>query len=640
MHSCMILSITSSMASEALTNLLAEVDTLPPSKRNEKLVATALSLSKGDLTTLRQELDAKLAASEILPRDYALLLNASSSVPWALNLLKTSLYPVVITTSLGILTKTWRKDPSSMTAAFGNDSQNLVELIDTLPQYATVRLFRSFGTSPHLTESHYSVVDNILKAIFPFLSASSPTPLKRYARSATTVLFQAASPALLTAVIEKCSTWFSEGTWKHLAERRPEIGAEILLRQVDPDEAHPELTAHLVSNKDWNEVMLAAVLTQLKDDVFFKKFLSRYVSWVLKDQSRPDILGASPREREAALVPHMAFILNKRTSKHDLFRTALDLCQKMKELVDGGASDEWTWFTMRPLLDIACHELGNTPEQWTLMSAKDTLDQAGKHTPLGLILAIFAKIEYSRETFASPGRDLIRHLLRLPKPARLPLLNIWYIAKTNESLLDPPIIKANYPAFSAYLLSLLSPEHGRRITEVGGKALVNQFIATEYNYGWSSSSQNNLWSLLDPQAPAAFVSAMWAGSENSPLLGDRATQHGEVNKDAIRDIGEYKKLAARSRDDRYGLVTKVSRSQNILVSRLTAMSHTRHFRYPFYRNRQLCSPRHCLGQSSDLPKTLRQAPYCCLGSPPRTLTYRVFCVAPLVSMLQTALAVV
>lgn len=114
------------MASEALTNLLAEVDTLPPSKRNEKLVATALSLSKGDLTTLRQELDAKLATSEILPRDYALLLNASSSVPWALNLLKTSLYPVVITTSLGILTKTWRKDPSSMTAAFGNDSQNLV----------------------------------------------------------------------------------------------------------------------------------------------------------------------------------------------------------------------------------------------------------------------------------------------------------------------------------------------------------------------------------------------------------------------------------------------------------------------------------------------------------------------------------
>ena len=619
----------------ALTNLLTQVDALPPSKRNEKIVAAALSLSNGDWTGLRLELDSKLAASEILPGDYALFLNTSASIHWAFDLLKTSLYTVIITTSLRILTKAWRKHPSSTITTFGDNSQFLVELINILPQYATLRLFRSLGTTPHLTESHYPVVDNILKAIFPFLSPSSFTPLKRYARLATTVLFQAASPPILTVIIEKCSAWFSEGTWKHLAERRPEIAAEILLRQVDPDEADPDLVAQLVSQKCSNESMLAAIITQMKDDVFFRTFLSRYIAWVLKNQFRPDILGASRTQRENTLVPHMAFILNKRTSKQDLFSTALDFCQKMKVLVDSGASGDWTWVTMSPLLDIACHEFGNVPEQWTLMSRKETLDHAGSHTAVGFLLAIFAKMVYSRGMFATPEKDLTKHLFQLPKPARLPFLNIWYITKTNESLLDPPIVRANYPAFSAHLLSLLSPDHGRRVMEIGVKALENRFIFMKYDYSWLP--QNNLVSLLDDQAPVAFMSAMFTGSGNSPF-GDRATQHGEANKDAIRDVGEYKKLASRSRDDRLGLVTKVSRTQNVVISRLNDMS--RRFRYPSYHNHHFCLPRRCLGQWSDLPKTHRQVPSCCLGSRLIILTCWVFCAVPLVSMPQTALVVI
>ena len=407
------------------------------------------------------------------------------------------------------------------------------------------------------------------------------------------MLFQAASPPILTVIIEKCSAWFSQGTWQHLAERRPEIAAEILLRQVDPNQADPGLAAQLVSNKVWNKDMLAAIIPQMKDVVFFRTFLSRYITWVLKDHSRPDILGASRSQRENILVPYMAFILNKRTPKQDLFSTALDFCQKMKQLVDSGASGGWAWVTMSPLLDIACHEFGNAPEQWTLMSREETLDHAAKHTAIGFLLAIFEKMVYSREMFATPRQDLNKHLFQLPKPARLPFLNIWYIAKTNESLLDPPIDRTNYPAFSAYLLSLLSPEHGRRIMEIGVKVLENRFIVTEYNH--ICSPQNNLAGLLDGQAPVAFMSAMFAGSENSPL-GDRATHHGEANKDAIRGIGEYKKLAAHSRDGRYGLVIKVSKTQNVDICHLTDMSHTRRFRYPSYHNHHLCLPRRCLGQ--------------------------------------------
>src|ERR1700691_436495 len=326
-----------------LTQLLIDVDQLPPSERKSKLVVSSLSHFRGkqmrghenvSLMALRRELDEKLDVFQIVPRDYALLLHTSESLEWALDALKTSPHPAIVTTAVDIVGKAWRKDPLGMKDIFGGEgSKTLVEVIDTtFPRYATTRLFRSFGTVPRVSPAHSSSVDDILQAIFPFLSKDQPTPLTRFARSAVVVLFIAASPPVVTAIVQRCAAWLDEGTWKRLAESRPELVQEILLRQTDPmSHASPN---DLVAEEEWNIVILWALLRNQKDGAFFTQFLDRYVSRTLQDKEARDIFGAPRSCRSTALFEFMAFILRKRTDPGEMFPTAITFCETLTKLVN------------------------------------------------------------------------------------------------------------------------------------------------------------------------------------------------------------------------------------------------------------------------------------------------------------------
>lgn len=538
-----------------LTQLLTEVDTLPPSKRNGKLVAAALTHFRGDHQGLRRELDASFADLGIVPRDYALLLHATGSISWALDVLKTTApSSVVITTAVDILGKAWRKDPSALKDIFGGDDFGvLINLIDkSLPRYATIRLFRSFGTVPIASHAHHHLVDVILIAMFPFLSANSPTPLKRYARSAVVVLFQAASPAVLMAIIERCGTWLHEGTWSHLAERRPEIVADVLICQVDSSHPKYNMSLEIVQRKEWNQSTLTVLIRRQKNNgAFFKRFLDLYISRVVREKITEDILGASRATRAAVLIPFISFVLRKRTDPKDVFQVALLFCKTLTKLVDSDLCELWTWESASPLLEVARQEFEKSPDQWELKSVTATLERTDEPTATGLLLSIFNKQAYPKDTFTSPPEALIHHLRRLPLPARLPFLNLFYISKTSESLLETPTNPAHFPSYSPYLLSLLYPAHGRHLLKIGLKSREEHFINS--SSGWYIG--NKLRGLLDPNSAPTFLSAIWAGAERSPF-GARAAELGQADEECTRDVAEYKKQASRSRDDRYGLTTK------------------------------------------------------------------------------------
>jgi hypothetical protein len=557
---------------------LVEVNHLSPGERKSKLVASALSHFRGEQTALHKELDAKLNAFQIVPRDYALLLRASNSLPWAVDALKTSPHPAIVTSAVDIVGKAWRKDPLGVKGVFGGEgSKNLVQLIDTaLPRYATTRLFKLFGTLPRASSDHSATVDDILRAIFPFLSKNGfPTPLTRYARSSVTVLVTAASPSVARIVVQRCAAWFNEGTWKRLTKSHPELVEEILLRQVDTSQAIPHTSDDdLVVEKEWNSVILRTLLRKQKDSTFFTRFLGHYVSRTLLDKDAPDVFGALRPTRATKLFELMGFILRKRTDPGQMMQTAIVFCETMTKLVDAGACDEWTWEDARPLLDIACHEFGKSPDEWSLTKIEVPTMRVYPPTATGLLLAIFKNQTYPAWTFSSPSLTLIRLLQRLPLPARLPFLNLLYMTKTSESLIETPSNRNTYPSFSAFLLSLLYPPNGRALLDIGKKARQELFFGSPTYYSQSQSKLYDFRNLFDADATSSALFANWEGKEQS-ILGDRTVQLGRAGDATLRDVEAYKKRAMRSRDDRPNLVTTalvlsvLSRSPSLFINTLS-----------------------------------------------------------------------
>jgi hypothetical protein len=553
-----------------LTQLLIAADQLPPSERKKKIVAFALSHFRGaQLLAVRQELDEKLELFHIVPRDYALLLHASESLSWALDILKTSPHPAIVTTAVDIVGKAWRKDPLAVKTIFGGEGSNvLVQLIDThLPRYATARLFKSFGTVPRVSSAHSSTVDDILEAIFPFLSKDRPTPLTRYARSAVVVLFTAASPSVVMAIVQRCATWFTEATWKRLTESRPDLVEDILLRQVNPVETLFDTSSDdIVVKKGWNRVIMWALLRNQKDSTFFTRFLNDYASRTLQNKEAPDLFGVLRSGRSTVLFEFMAFILRKRTVPDKMLTAAIAFCETMMKLVDAGACDEWTWDSARPLLEIACHEFGKSPDEWSLAKIDVSKMQT---TATGFLLVIFKKQTYPANTFEFPSSTLIHLLRRLPLPARLPFLNLLYATKASESLVETPNNRATYPKFAPFLLSLLSPAHGRAVFEVGTKALAELFI----NQGYYSRSKQYDFSRLPADAISPMLFANWAGIEGT--LRDHTAELGPAENPIVRDVEAYKNRAMRSRDDRPNLVKAalllpmISRCPSLFVDTLS-----------------------------------------------------------------------
>jgi hypothetical protein len=557
-----------------LTQLLIDVDQLPPGERKRKLVAFALSHFKEEQTALRQELDTKLDAFQITPRDYALLLHAAQSLPWAMDVLRTSLYPAIVTTAVDILGKAWRKDPLTVKSIFGGKgSEDLVQLIDTtLPRYATARLFKLFGTVPRVSSAHSSTVDDILSAIFPFLSKDRPTPLTRYSRSSLIVLFTAASPSVVMAIVKRCATWLNKSTWNRLTESRPELVEEILLYQVRSSRRSGGLEDDLVARKEWNIEIVRALLKKQNDSAFFNRFLDQYVSETLQDVGASDFFGTNPSKRAHFLFELMAFILRKRTDSKQMLQTAMVFCETLTKLVDAGACDKWTWEIARPLLDIACHEFGKSPDEWSLEKIEESPTQTYSPTATGFLLAVFRKQTYSPQTFSLPNSTLIHFLQRLPLPARLPFLNLLYVTQTSESLIETPSNPMIYPSFSPFLLSLLYPPHGRALLEVGTKARGELFLSSQTHYSRTKLHDFSRLSVADATSPILF--ATWAGAEQS-ALGHHAAQLGEVRDATLRDVEAYKMRAMKSRDNRPNLVTAaltlsvLSRSPSLFVDTLS-----------------------------------------------------------------------
>lgn len=545
------------MSSMALDALLIEINTLPPSERKAKLVAFALHYLSEDqsIEILRQQLDAKLVTCKIVPKDYALLLHTTRSLPWALDILKTSLYASILATAVDILGKAWRQDPLAMQSVFGEHTEILVQMIDTtLPRHVTARLFRWFGRVPHRTPAHSAAVDDILRAIFPFLGDGSPTPISRYARTAMIPLFIAASPSVVMAIVERCAGWLNEGTWKELANWRSELIEKIYLQ--DPSFLKPGKSLDdLIIRRSWNKAIIWTLLRQQMDSAFFTRFLDQYIPQTLQDKDALDVFGGTQSTRCSILVPFIAFILRKRTDPSDMCRTALVFCEKMAKLMDGGACEEWTWDSARPLLEIACEEFGKSSDQWTLTSASASSMQTNQNADAtGLLFAIFKKQSYSHISFSIPSNTLIRFLRRLPVPARLPFLNLLYSTKTSESLVETPSNRFNYPSFSGFLLSILHPAHGRLLLEIGIKAREQHFIDAPRKTRASSLIQSNFVSLWDADAASSILFASWAGRERS-ILGDRAADLGQADDATIRDAETYKQRAIRSRDNRSNLTT-------------------------------------------------------------------------------------
>lgn len=555
-----------------LAQLMTDIGRLPPSERKRKLVAFAMSHFKGDQVGLREELDEMLDVFQVIPRDYALLLHTSKSFSWALDALKAS-HPAIVTTAVDIVGKKWRQDPLVVKDAFGGEgSKYLVQLVDTtLPRYATMRLFRIFGTVPRVSPAHSHMVDDILQAIFPFLSNDRPTPLTRYARSAVVVLFAAASPSVVMTIVQRCAAWFNEGTWKRLTESRPELAKEIFLRQIDPAQTGT-FPDDVVVKKQWNKMILWALLRSEKDSVFFSQFLDYYVAKTLQDKEAPDVFGLSRSSRSATLFNYMAFILQKRTDPGEIFSTGIILCEVVAKLVDAGVCDEWTWECARPLLEIACHEFGKYPEEWSLAKIEISAMQSYPQTATGLLLAIFSRQQYTDKTYLSPSPALIHLLRRLPLPARFPFLNLLYITKTSESLVETPNNPLTYPTFSAFVLSLLYPSHGRALLEVGRKAREELFISSQIYYSLTKLYDFSGLSVAD--ATSTILLANWAGFEQS-ALGECTTGLGQAGDATVRDVESYKKRAMRSRDDRPNLVTTaltlclLSRSPSLFVDTLS-----------------------------------------------------------------------
>jgi hypothetical protein len=558
-----------------LTQLLIDVDQLPPNERKRKLVESALSHFSGGQAALRQELDAKLDVFQIVPRDYALLLHAAQSLSWAMDILKTSPHPSIITTAVDLLGKAWRKDPLALEGIFGGEgSKDLLQLIDTnLPRYATARLFRWLGAVPRVSSAHSSTVDDILSAIFPFLSEDRPTPLARYARSSVVVLFIAASPSVVMAIVQRCAAWFNESTWKRLTESRPELVEKILLRQVHSPQTRSEVPEDdLVAQKEWNSEIIWTLLRKQKDSVFFTRFLDQYMSKTLEDIEAPDVFGAYRSGRAHSLFELMAFILRKRIDPGLMLQTATVFCETLTKLVNAGACDEWTWEIARPLLDIACHEFGKSPDEWSLTKVQESATQTYPPTATGVLLAIFRKQTYSPKTFSSPNSTLIYFLRRLPLPARLPFLNLLYTTQTSESLIETPNNPKIYPPCSAFLLSLLSPSHGRALLEVGTKARGELFLSPRTHFSQTKLYDFSRLTVADATSPILF--ANWAGIDQS-ALGDHATELGQAGDATLRDVEAYKMRAMRSRDDRPSLVTialtlsVLSRSPSLFVDTLS-----------------------------------------------------------------------
>jgi hypothetical protein len=198
----------------------------PPSDRKKALVAAWLS-AKNE-SDVKAELDFLLKSSSILPQDYAIILRASQSIPWALDALRTQSEKKVVTVAIDVLEKTWERDPESFIGQVGG-IEGVVHLVDkVLPQIYAVRLFRAFGRPTPLLPGHTSVVDGLFHAIFP--AFGFPTPLTRHATAAVEHALTSASLSVVKVVLYGWQAkLMTENLWTKVALRRPDIVKECVL---------------------------------------------------------------------------------------------------------------------------------------------------------------------------------------------------------------------------------------------------------------------------------------------------------------------------------------------------------------------------------------------------------------------------
>lgn len=203
-----------------LTSMLGDLHDAPPVVRNKALIAAWKSAKNEN--EIKAELDSLLQTSTILPHDYAIVLRASQSIPWALEALKAHSEKKVVTTAIDVLEKVWERDPGMFIKQIGG-IEGVVELADkVLPQIYVVRLFRAFGRPSPLLPEHTSVVDELFHAIFP--AFGSPTPITRHAAVAVEHALTSASFDVVKVVLHGWpAKAMPEKLWTKIALRRPDM---------------------------------------------------------------------------------------------------------------------------------------------------------------------------------------------------------------------------------------------------------------------------------------------------------------------------------------------------------------------------------------------------------------------------------
>ncbi|KAH7908612.1 hypothetical protein BJ138DRAFT_1012460 [Hygrophoropsis aurantiaca] len=449
---------------KTLESLSTQLYTLPTSKRYLKLATFWLSLSPEQRVLLQH---AVKPVGDDLPfgliaQDVMIFLQVSKSVEWALDALKTFSHKEIVLAAIRIIASTWKENALKLTEAMGrNEINTLVQLINIeLPQYATAHLFHYLSKSP-LTESHFQLVDGILKAIFPFLSPDSSAPLSRFARLSLSSLFTAASRPVLLSIVAQCAVqWFDQRTWKCLAKRRPDVMQDILLNYL----GGPGI-GFTLDHPEQFFAQLGTLIRQPNSGAFINEFLSKYETYTTNNYAngvhREDI-------SMEVLAQHVAYLLRKRTDPAQICDVAISWCAVLARIGCAYRQQRWGWSAAQPLLDIAIQQFGQSPEEWKLISATEALALSNECAPTRLLLALFGHLEYNDETW---WEDALRKALRrLPRPARCPFLNFLHIANTGEDLLQVPPTPSLVPNVSPELVALLDHDHHARFLDVGMKS--------------------------------------------------------------------------------------------------------------------------------------------------------------------------
>ncbi|KAH7103889.1 hypothetical protein BKA62DRAFT_782774 [Auriculariales sp. MPI-PUGE-AT-0066] len=520
-----------------------------------------LSSDASALATLASQVDAAKSYDKLTPYQYSLIITIAQSLPWSLQVLKSSSEPLAVSAAIDVLAGAL-VDATDATLVIMGGITGLITFIDEQLSLAAVkRLFKSLSAKRNLPPTVRALLDQLLKAAFLFLDEDAHKPLERLAPVMAGTLVLASSPALLKQTLPRLARLMALSHWTKLVKSYPTVIAELIMIQVDVRPAQNDwYEGGILERPSWLTPALSLVLKAgfppSLGAGFFARFVHAYAAFVQKNfptDATFDILNRTSG-RVAALDQYVEYYLESIDDCGTRTTAALDLLEQFVTI----RLREGSYHQHPRLMWVLVDLFAKRPELWE-QSLQHPVPRADP-----LLKAICETIENMDATTVNAQNIQVWFKLdRQPRGARFPLMHIAFSVAGLPLTVAPSGKDAKrFPIFPICLLSILAPIHARRLVQIGSDARgASTYLRCEYS---KFANNSQVGTALDMAFPLfkrleidhqqdtylALMRAVWVGAERGPA-GDGATANGCTHwadgiADVDHDIAHYLKLSFRS----------------------------------------------------------------------------------------------